>query len=397
MTPDDPRWRQSPFLRELHDQWWRARGGRLGTSALPYSRHWDQLLEDAGLLSAELRAEAERDARLLASVDLLRLKSPRYRPHLLERVLIPVEAELRLATLFGDPVEPDEPGPDLAGFAWEPELMFVRETRTGIAVGDLQLLNRFLAGGGRSRPVVPIKERSLQIFGDEKRLDALLVAAPFRTSRITLAALRCAQVAEPLGWRRGPEPHPDPEPDTASDRARNEDRNRPVIVLENAATWDSYCRWNVRTRQFSAVVYGKGLVFADAAGRLADIFEEIGGPRPVEYFGDLDPPGLDIPLRASRKLQAAGHPGVTPHAWSYRRLLELGAGREGPWEGDAAGEDALAWLGDLADPARNLFARHQRLAQEHLGWESLETTPGPCPCPGPGHPGSPGSPGTSGR
>lgn len=356
MTADDPRWRGFPVLRDLHDSWWKARGGRLGASKLPYSRDWEQLLEDAGLVSADLRSEAERDARLLAAVGLLRLKSSKYRPNLVQRVLIPVEAERRLAALFGDPVEPDLPGPDLSAMPWEPEFAFVRDTRTGLSLDDLVRMNRFLAEGGRSRPIIPIKERSVQIFGDEKRLDALLVTAPFRTGRITLATLRCVQVFEPFGWRRGPNPE------------------GPVLVLENAATWDSFCRWNEQARQFSAVVYGKGLVFAEAVGRLVDVFQEIGGARPVEYFGDLDPPGLVIPLRASRKLQALGFVGVTPHLWSYRWLLEVGTGCEGDWEGDAVREEGLQWLGELADPVRRLFGRGRRLAQEHVGWELLSQT-----------------------
>lgn len=323
---------------------------------MPYSRDWEQLLEDAGLVSADLRSEAERDARLLAAVGLLRLKSPQYRPILVQRVLIPVEAELRIAALFGDPVEPDQPGPDMSAMPWEPEFAFVRDTRTGLSLDDLVRMNRFLAEGGRSRPMVPIKERSVQIFGDEKRLDALLVAAPFRTGRISPATLRCTQVFEPFGWRRGPNPE------------------GPVLVLENAATWDSYGRWNEQARQFSAVVYGKGLVFAEAAGRLVDVFQEIGGARPVEYFGDLDPPGLEIPCRASRKLQALGYAGVAPHLGSYRWLLEVGTGCEGVWEGDAVSEEGLHWVGELADPVRLLFRRGQRLAQEHVGWELLSQT-----------------------
>lgn len=357
MKDGDARWRGFPVLRALHDQWWRARGGRLGESTRPFSRDWNQLLEDAGLVSAEHRAEAERDAHQLAAAEWVRLRAPRLRPHLIERILIPVEAEAALAALFGDPTASGAAAADLAALPWEPELAFVRDTRVGIAVEDLLAMNRFLAEGGRVRPVVPIKERSLQIFGDEKRLDALLVSAPFRSGRVTLETLRCALVAEPLGWRRGPDPA------------------GPVLVLENAATWDSYSRWNERERRFSAVVYGKGLVFADAVGRLVDIFQEIGGVRRVEYFGDLDPPGLEIPFRASRRAQANGLPAVTPHRWSYRRLLDVGAGREGVWEGDPVSEQALAWLGEEGEAARRLFACGRRLAQEHVGWEVLATEP----------------------
>ena len=315
------------------------------------------MLEEAGLVSAELRAEADREVRLLADAGLLRLKSPRYRPHLVERVLVPVEAELRLARLFGDPLEPDSPNADLSEIPWEPEMAFVRGDRVSVSPEDLLALNRFLAEGGRNRPEVPIKERSLLIFGDEKRLDGLLATALFRPGRLTLTDLRCRLVPEPLGWRRGPAPE------------------GPVLVLENAATWDSFCRWNDRTRQFGAVVYGKGLVFADAVGGLADVFRELGGARPIEYFGDLDPPGLEIPWRANRRALAGGLPAVGPHAWSYRRLLELGAGHEVPWEGDPAREEALQWLEGLVPLARQLFDRNLRLAQEHLGWETLSGLP----------------------
>ena len=353
MTPDDPRWREFPVLRELHDAWWRARGGRLGESTLPYSRNWDRLLEDAGLVSAELRTEAERDARRLAEAGLLRLRSPKYRPHLVDRVLVPVESELRLARLFDDPLEREDNGGELAGVVWEPELAFVGEERIGAAAEDLLALNRFLAEGGRNRPEVPIKERSLQIFGDEKRLDALVATALFRPGRLSLATLRSRLVPEPLGWHRGARP------------------DGPVIVLENAATWDSYRRWNERSPQFAAVIYGRGLSFVDAVGGVPDIFREVGGVRPIEYFGDLDPAGLEIPWRASRRAEAGGLPVVRPHGWSYRRLLELGVGREGPWDGEPVREEALHWLGESAALARDLFDRRRRIAQEHLGWEVL--------------------------
>lgn len=353
MNSDEPRWREIPVLRVLHEPWWRARGGRLGESARPYSSDWERLLEEAGLVSAELRTEAERDARLLAAAGLLRLRSPKYRPHLIDRVLVPVDAERRLARLFGDPLEPDAPGVSLAGVAWEPELAFVREERIGVAPEDLLALNAFLAEGGRNRPEVPIKERSVQIFGDEKRLDALVATALFRPGRLSLATLRSRLVPEPLGWHRGSCP------------------TGPVLVLENAATWDSYRRWDERSPRFAAVIYGRGLSFVDAVGGVSEIFREVGGVRPIEYFGDLDPAGLEIPWRASRRAEAGGLPVVRPHGWSYRRLLELGAGREGPWDGEPVREEALHWLGESAALARDLFVRRRRIAQEHLGWEVL--------------------------
>jgi hypothetical protein len=355
MTPADPRWRALPVLRALHDQWWAARGGKLGESQRPFSRDWDRLLEDAGLLSADQRIEADRDARLLARSGLVELRPAKYRPHIIARILVPLAAEPKLAALFGDPTEQEARGPDLSRVAWAKELSFLRDEPVGVAAEDLLRLNDFFARGGRDRPVVPIKERSLQIFGDEKRLDALLVTTLFRSSRVTLEMLRCEIVGEPLGWRRGPAGAAD----------------RPLMVIENAATWHSYCRWNAERGRFSAVVYGKGFQSVACVQYLADIFTEIGGRRPVVYFGDIDPPGLQIPFQASAAAQARGLPPVEPHLWSYRRLLEIGRGKETDWEGETTGPSCEHWLGELAEPVRQLFARGKRLAQEHIGWEAL--------------------------
>ena len=70
-------------------------------------------------------------------------------------------------------------------------------------------------------------------------------------------------------------------------------------MIENAATWHSYCRWNVERALFSAVVYGDGNRFVNGIRYLKDLFAELGGLRRVLYFGDLDPQGLLIPQEAS--------------------------------------------------------------------------------------------------
>lgn len=355
MNAGNPRWRAFPVFRVLHDQWRAARGGRLGESQRPFSRDWDQLLEDAGQVSSEHRKEAERDARMLAEAGLVELKPVKYRPHLISRILIPVAAEPRLAMLFGDPLVREEPGTNLKSVAWAAELAFLKHVRVGVEPEDLLRLNHYFTATGRDRAVVPIKERSLQIFGDEKRLDALLATSLFQSDRLTLDLLRCTIVGEPLGWKRGPGPA----------------ANRPIIVIENAATWHSYCRWNAERCLFSAVVYGKGFQSAASVQYLADVFSELGGQRPVQYFGDLDPPGLEIPQLATAYALAHGLPKLEPHLWSYRQLLQVGQGKETDWEGDPADPLCVEWLGNLAEPGLELFARGKRLAQEHIGWEFL--------------------------
>ena len=345
-----------PIACELFAQWRRARGERLEAASRPFLRGWETLLEDAGILSATDRSEAERDARALAQEGWVELKSPRYRPHLIDRVVIPLAAESRWQDAFGFTPPTNDEARQIREFNWERELTFLHIVRVNLPFSDLRRLNEFLNGGGRERPFVPIKERSLQLFSDEKRLDALAGSSLFAEGRLTLAHLRCELAAEPLAWKRGP---------AAA-------ASGPVIVLENAATWHSYGRWNQACPQFSAVIYGAGNRFLDGVVFLAEIFRELGGPRQVLYFGDLDPQGLRIPQLASRRVQRAGLPPIEPHLWSYRQLLALGANQPQPNDDASDSAEWVGWLGELAEPARRLLAAGHRLAQERVGWEFLQ-------------------------
>jgi len=223
-------------------------------------------------------------------------------------------------------------------------------------MADLTAIDEYLSAERLQPVAVPIKERSLQIFHDEKRLDEIYRgSALFAPGRLSLEQLDCFVVPEPLPWERG------------------SDKSRPVMVLENVATWDSYRRWNEKHAFFSAVVYGGGERFREGVMHLAAIFTDLGGPRTVLYFGDLDRAGLRIPRVASRTAVDAGLPPITPHVWSYVQLLRLGV----PEEEEADDDDKLdddadcAWLGDLASRARSILRSGRRLPQERIGWEFL--------------------------
>ena len=355
---------QVPVARELFAQWQRARGGRTEPALRPFSRVWEDLLEDAGLVSATDRNDAERDARRLETGGWIELQSVRYKAHLIERIGIPLAAEPRWREAFGFVPPSDEEVRLIRKFPWAPPLAFLREFHTNVSFAELRQLNDFLQREADACGLLPIKERSLQIFGDEKRLDALLNTALFRPERLDLGRdLRCEVVGEPLPWKRGPA----------------EAAPHPILVLENAATWHSYCRWNDEQKLFSAVVYGCGNRFVEGVRYLGDLFEELGGRRRIFYFGDLDPQGLWIPQAASRRAQAFGGLVIEAHEWSYRHLLALGAGRGQTWEGEPAAATLCDWLGDCAEPARRLFSAGQRLAQEHVGWEFLHGKRLPAP------------------
>jgi len=353
---------QVPIAVELFRQWRTARGERETAARRPFSRRWEELLEATGIDSASDRRDAEHDARELATAGWITLKSVPLRPQLLERIAIPLEQETGWCRAFGYVAPTDDTARLLREFAWEPALAFLTTARVTLPLAELQALNAWLARPAPAIVPVPIKERSLEIFGDEKRLDGLLNSSLFDAGRLTTAALGCFLASEPLGWKRGPA--------TAVEQ--------PVLILENAATWHSYDQWNQVHGHFSAVVYGGGNRFRDSVTFLSEIFRELGGPRRILYFGDLDPAGLRIPRLASHRAVAAGLPPVEPHLWSYRQLWTFQPTLPPPTEVNSEPTTLeaadLAWLGEFAETVHPWLSAGRRLAQEHIGWTHLQRT-----------------------
>lgn len=91
-TPPLPAW-----LVELHRQWQKARRQRTTAPLQPFRRGWEDLLDAAGLHSAEDRKAAEREAERMQQLTLQRQPGRRR----VERVLLPVASEPWLHGLFG--------------------------------------------------------------------------------------------------------------------------------------------------------------------------------------------------------------------------------------------------------------------------------------------------------
>jgi hypothetical protein len=348
---DNPKWRELPILRELHRQWLANRGYSQDENfQRPFSRDWETLLSDANLHSAETRNEANRDARMLADTGLLAIKTVKYRPEFILRLVIPLEAQDRLRALFPEYYPKQDDKFDPTAVVWEPEMGFMREARVLVNSDDLLKLNSFFQNRAANRLTIPIKERSLQIFGDEKRLDYLLDSSLFREGRLSLELLVCQIVGQPFGWKRGPV-------DTGK-----------ILVVENAATWHSYTHWNLDKQLFSSVVYGCGNCFLENIRHLADILAEFSSPQRVFYFGDLDRQGLRIPIEASKRATKMGLPTVEPDLWSYGHLLKIGKQQEVDYDPPEASDMVgYEWLAPLADQVRVILESGNRLAQEHVG------------------------------
>ena len=91
-----PRW-----LAELHRRWQAARGKRTTASTRAFGIGWIDLLESAGIVSAEDQQTAQREAEALEKNGLLELKRHRFRRYLIERITLPAASEAWLHETFG--------------------------------------------------------------------------------------------------------------------------------------------------------------------------------------------------------------------------------------------------------------------------------------------------------
>lgn len=190
------------------------------------------------------------------------------------------------------PDELREPLPvDPASFPWAPELRTACTIRDPRQLDILLRVQQFLSQGGRQRPLVPVKERSVELFGKEKRLDVLRNSALFQSGPLSFELLRCFSVPPPLVWENVP---------TAG-------VPRPILVIENHNTYHSFARWNRKVRSFAAIVYGNGDAFKAGAAGLTEVVRVITWDGRLLYFGDIDPEGLLIPFAASAALRMSAN------------------------------------------------------------------------------------------
>jgi len=230
--------------------------------------------------------------------------------------------------------------------AWAGDLSFDEQT-----LRDLRAINAFLRDGGAERPVVPLRERSVQLFGDEKRLERLLGGQLFSSERLTLQQLRCEQIHPPFVYQQvgaGPD----------------------ALVFENHHTYVSFARTMPADGAVGWLVYAAGSHFKASVTYLADMPAPV---RRVLYFGDLDVAGLEIPVRANEVALATALPQVEAAGGLYRLLLDHGRPqlvKGGPSHRRV--HQLTAWLpSDLQAQVTMLLTQGERLAQEWVGTEAL--------------------------
>ena len=159
----------------------------------------------------------------------------------------------------------------------------------------------------------------------------------------------------------------------SSDLFSSTTNGRPCLVLENHHTWWSFCRWNERVGEYSAVVYGAGGGFGREAVAFLHEHCRSWKTEVAEYFGDLDREGLTIPWRAATRFAPSDGVRLVPATRWYALLLERAEGVSLPCGPAIVVEDeVLRWLpGDLRARAQGWLDRGARLPQELVGTEQL--------------------------
>lgn len=310
--------------------------------ALYYSLHPDvQNSPDRGArLLQELRAlEAAGRVTLPAPASWERVGNP------------PLPTFVRLVRLA-----PEVRQEDYSEVAWVPELGFWHTLKLA-QLASAKCINDFLLRHRGSLRPIPINERSLQIFGDEKRLKGMLGGGTTLFSgKLALSTLGAFVVPLPLPYRQA---------DAAG---------RPVLVVENHNSFWSFGEWNHTAKQYAAVVFGSGEAFRSTGAALGQVLHEVEGTGAL-YLGDLDVKGVRIPTEFNAAPRGDS-PAVRPASELYAWLLQHGTRREKLECKNGTLAQAQAWLGvELGAEVFDMWTAGLWIPQESLGYEQMGVGP----------------------
>ncbi|MGH3640827.1 MAG: Wadjet anti-phage system protein JetD domain-containing protein [Mycobacterium sp.] len=202
---------------------------------------------------------------------------------------------------------------------------------------------------------MPLRERSLEIFGDEKLLETRVSGPLFEPGRLTLDLLQtylCWPTVERFTYGTGD-----------------------WLIVENYTTYHSL---GGRARELGFdghIIWGSG---NGVATRLAALAAESARPPRLYYFGDIDVGGFRIARSATTRAAALGLPPLLATSGLYQLTLDMGECRN---DTNSRNPDpTLAgwicqWLDtSLADAVVEVLAARQRIVQETVGRELLANT-----------------------
>ena len=244
-------------------------------------------------------------------------------------------------------------------FPWHARLSWVAALPTLSAENEafLRRVHHALVNEEFSRPA-PLKYRSLQLTGDEKRLKRLTKTGLFGPGRLDSRLLNCTSEVLPLV------------------SARTGDRPS-VLIFENAGPF-SVARAvlsQMADAPYGLVVFGGGRGVTASLPALLEIDRRI---ERVDYVGDLDAHGLRIASAVRHVAQEVGLPDVRLTGELYRVMLQTARrfGRPEGWPDRSGGAACSAELTELLPEAvrgevASLIRAGRRIPEEVLGPDEL--------------------------
>ena len=243
-------------------------------------------------------------------------------------------------------------------YAWHPKLasfvddLILSQKKTAFKISEYLKQH---PSKGAFKLSIPRRERSLKIFGDEKRLDSLSQKGILLSGHLKLEDLGCHNVSWPMLCHFPSIPCP----------------NKPFLIIENHHTYESFRRWNEKAHQYTGIGYGGGEAFSSLeTADYLDMMINLKEVNEIQYFGDIDPKGIRIPARVSDARVARKMTPIRPATKLYHWLLDHGIQR--CYSKKSAISYPKGWLTEHCETKVDaLFSQQKWLPQEALGYEEL--------------------------
>lgn len=242
--------------------------------------------------------------------------------------------------------------------SWVPKLSFSVDVNNLEQLKILEKINDFyISKNYEELLVIPIRERSMQIFKDEKKLDKLHRKGILFDGKLTLKDLKCEDIPPPLCY------------EVVSDFI-----NKPALVCENSNSFHTFCKWNQLKCTYSVIIYGNGNTFRKTHYRLNDIVKKYVISE-IHYFGDIDPIGLEIPYMVNYDRLNESMLPIYPAKELYALLLSNNKSNiiEKKIANKLIDEEVFSWLesNEIIEGCKKLFNIKHRIPQEALSYEDL--------------------------
>jgi hypothetical protein len=233
---------------------------------------------------------------------------------------------------------------------WVPDLD--REQRLSTAERSfLMAVNNWLPDAVHAL-IVPLRERSWQLVGDDRALEGLRRSRLFVPGRLSLELLRCRVTWPPV-----------------QQTIHGDGR---WLIVENWSTFDSLSVMAQKGGFNGRVIFGAG---NQVGTRIAALTESGESPEhPVLYFGDIDAGGLQASRLAVRAAHEAGWPVVLPAATLYELALATPHRLSVPPGTASMVAWATNWMGGRLGPkVGDCLLSGRGVRQEAVGLETLSS------------------------